>query len=131
MKTQNVPLGDKMRETFTMDTHGLLAVTLHLLCYRRGKLLERARQVLVAWITYLLPDAITEQLEQIFNVELQGACACVYRTPGQGDCVVFNDMIESTQKQLASTGSPQQQVVNAILEFVTPALSCENARFLI
>ena len=87
--------------------------------------------MLVALIIYVLPNAIMEQLELIFNVELQGAGACVYRSPGQGDCVVFNDMIESTQKQLASTGSPQQQVVNAILEFVTPALSCENARFLI
>ena len=111
-----------------MSTHGLLAVMLHMLTYRRGTDGERARQVMVAWIIYFLPHTVAEQLDQIFNVELPDACACAFRTLGQGDCVVFNDMIEATQKQLASIGTSQQKIVMAVLEFVKPALSCENAR---
>ena len=92
-----------------MSTHGLLAVMLHMMNYRRGEDGEHARLVLVAWIIHLLPHTVSEQLDQIFSMELPDACACPFRTPGQGDCVVFNDMIEATQKQLASIVTSQEK----------------------
>ena len=79
---QNLTLDDKMRETYTMSTHGLLAVMLHMLNYRRGTGRENIRLVLVAWIIYKLPHTVSEQLDQILNMELPDACACAFRTLG-------------------------------------------------
>ncbi len=82
-----------MRETYTVSTHGLLAVMLRTLTYRRGKDGENTRLVLVGWIIYLLPHTVSEQLDQIFNMELPDACACAFRTPWPGGlrCVPRHD----------------------------------------